>query len=62
MEPTRFPVVFFQPLRHLSMINGKIETNYNDLAERGGFEPPSPCELVVFKTTAINRSATPPRT
>ena len=30
------------------------------MAEREGFEPPDPCESVVFKTTALNRSATSP--
>src|SRR5262245_15011961 len=31
------------------------------MAEREGFEPPSPCGLTVFKTAAFNRSATSPR-
>jgi hypothetical protein len=30
------------------------------LAEGEGFEPSSPCGLPVFKTGAINHSATPP--
>ncbi len=30
------------------------------VAEREGFEPPSPCGLTVFKTAAFNRSATSP--
>ncbi len=31
------------------------------MAEREGFEPPDPCESAVFKTAALNRSATSPR-
>lgn len=31
------------------------------MEEREGFEPPSPCELSVFKTDAINHSATFPK-
>src|SRR6267378_1383747 len=30
------------------------------LAESEGFEPPSPCELTVFKTAAFDRSANSP--
>jgi hypothetical protein len=30
------------------------------LAEREGFEPPSPCGLTVFKTAAFDRSAISP--
>jgi hypothetical protein len=30
------------------------------MAEREGFEPPDPCGSVVFKTTALNHSATSP--
>jgi hypothetical protein len=30
------------------------------VAEREGFEPPEPCGSVVFKTTAIDHSATSP--
>jgi hypothetical protein len=30
------------------------------MAEREGFEPPEPCGSVVFKTTAIDHSATSP--
>ena len=30
------------------------------VAEGEGFEPPVPFSTVVFKTTAFNRSATPP--
>src|SRR5438874_13525779 len=33
-----------------------------NLAEGEGFEPPKACTLVVFKTTAIDRSAIPPAT
>ena len=29
-------------------------------AEREGFEPPDPCESTVFKTAAIDHSATSP--
>lgn len=32
------------------------------MAEGEGFEPPDPFGSVVFKTTALNHSATPPRT
>ena len=31
------------------------------LAEREGFEPPDACASAVFKTAALNRSATSPR-
>jgi hypothetical protein len=30
------------------------------LAEEEGFEPPDPCGSTVFKTVALDRSATPP--
>jgi hypothetical protein len=30
------------------------------MAEEEGFEPPVPLSTAVFKTAAINRSATPP--
>jgi hypothetical protein len=30
------------------------------MAEGKGFEPPVPCGTTVFKTVALNRSATPP--
>ncbi len=30
------------------------------MAEREGFEPPDPFESTVFKTAALNRSATSP--
>ncbi len=30
------------------------------MAEREGFEPPDPCESTVFKTAALDRSATSP--
>jgi hypothetical protein len=33
---------------------------YYELAEREGFEPPDPCGSTVFKTAALNRSATSP--
>ena len=29
-------------------------------AEKGGFEPPDPCRSTVFKTAAIDHSATSP--
>ena len=32
------------------------------LAERVGVEPTKPCSLLVFETSAINHSATSPRT
>ena len=32
------------------------------MAEGMGFEPMNPCELAVFKTAAIDHSATPPHT
>ena len=31
------------------------------MAESEGFEPPSPCELTVFKTAAFDRSANSPQ-
>jgi hypothetical protein len=30
------------------------------MAEEEGFEPPEPCGSTVFKTAALNHSATPP--
>ena len=30
------------------------------MAEGEGFEPPTPCGVAVFKTAALDRSATPP--
>ncbi len=32
-----------------------------EVAEREGFEPPDPCGSTVFKTAAIDRSATSPK-
>lgn len=37
-----------------------IISNLPNLAEEEGFEPPVPLSTAVFKTAAINRSATPP--
>jgi hypothetical protein len=34
--------------------------NKDKLAEEEGFEPPVSCPTTVFKTAALNRSATPP--
>lgn len=30
------------------------------IAEAGGFEPPIPCGILVFKTSGFNHSPTPP--
>ena len=38
---------------------GRIQNR--KLAEGEGFEPPVTCATTVFKTAALNRSATPPR-
>jgi hypothetical protein len=37
------------------------EVAEREVAEREGFEPPRACALAVFKTAAINHSATAPR-
>ena len=43
-----------------SLENQTVEDVQNNLAERQGFEPWSPCGLPVFKTGAIDHSATSP--
>lgn len=44
----------------LYSFNSSNGSNKELLAEGGGFEPPNPCRLTVFKTAAFGRSAIPP--
>ncbi len=71
---TRFPGVPLQPLEHLSLFFNKKTDNGNIFstkeiaaskllfsAERQGFEPRVPRGTTVFKTAAIDHSATSPK-
>ena len=49
------PLKFNDPF-HFTTIRSQMEK----LAESEGFEPPDPCGSTVFKTAALNRSATSP--
>ena len=40
--------------------SGRKSLIFSILAEAEGFEPPDPCGSTVFKTAAIDHSATPP--
>ncbi len=43
-----------------SRITGSLNRS-KFVAEREGFEPPDPCRSTVFKTAAIDHSATSPK-
>ena len=67
---TRFPGVPLQPLEHLSLqLPTREKTLHKNrkqqkaaiLAERQGFEPRVPRSTTVFKTAAIDHSATSPK-
>ncbi len=55
-----FPTASTTSGRVFHRSSSKSELNER-LAEEEGFEPPDPCGSTVFKTAAIDHSATPPR-
>ena len=64
VEPWWILIPPARPLAVFSVIKSEFVNRNSEIkmAEREGFEPPEPCGSAVFKTAAIDHSATSPLT